>query len=77
MNERDFSAVDEVHFALSLVSVRSACAPALCYDSGIYATTCDGSCCSGVTLPEEKHEGQNSHIRKDLMPGCISLDHLC
>lgn len=43
----------------------------------IYATTCDGSFCSEVTLPEEKHGGQNSHIRKDLMLGCIGLDPIC
>ena len=27
-----------------------------------------------VSLPEEKHDGQSLHIRRDLMPGCISLD---
>ena len=51
---------------------------ALCYDSGLYATTCDGSrCCSEVSLPEERDDGQNLHIRKDLMPGCVSLDLPC
>lgn len=50
----------------------------LCSDSGMYAATCDGSYCSWVTPPEEKYyDGQNSHIRKDLMPGCISLHLLC
>ncbi|TNN70508.1 hypothetical protein EYF80_019243 [Liparis tanakae] len=47
---------------------------ALGYDSGLYATTCDGSCYSEVSLPEEKHDGKNLHIREALMPSCIRLD---
>lgn len=36
-----------------------------------------GVACSEVTQPEEKHDGQNSHIRKDLKRGCVSLDLPC
>lgn len=53
---------------------------AVCCDSGMwaYATTCDRGCCSQVSLPEEeKRYRQNLHIRKDLMPGCISLAFPC
>lgn len=47
---------------------------ALCYDSGMCATTCNGSLCSVVSQPDEKHDGQNLHIKKDPMPDCKRLD---
>ena len=85
MNECCFSPVKSSAvdvFSLSLSAAPSVCVragpllQALCYDSGMCATICDGSCSSEVILPEERHNGQNLHIRKDLMPGCISLDLL-
>lgn len=47
---------------------------ALCYDSGMYATTCDGRFRSEVILPVERRSWQNLHIRIDTMLGCIRRD---